>query len=73
MLTYADVCCIPVCLVVAAAETLPVGAVVSMAFAPLGFERAPPGCRIGFVRCLAQERQTGLSKSREHRLMHQFT
>jgi hypothetical protein len=38
---------IPVCLVVAASESLPVGAVVTMQYAPLGYRHAPKGCRIG--------------------------
>ena len=37
---------IPVCLVVAASESLPIGAVVTMHYAPLGYKHAsfdPPG------------------------------
>ena len=43
-----------------------------MQFAPLGFKNAPKGCRIGFVRIPRQERQTGLSKDKESKLMNQF-
>ena len=58
--------------VVAAVEALPVGAVVTMQFAPLGYRHAPKGCRIGFVRIPRQERQTGMSKNKEQDLMQQF-